>query len=249
MGEGRIGAESGQRRTCIVTARGDFSPKSARLTARTARTTGNTVPACGRWRLKFLFAGISPNPTLRASAPTASEMKPEQALKAALGQAVDQALTKAIGKPLAHSLVYQSSANIVLVPRHKVDPAYSPPLTQGHWAARIQAGEAVVLAYITQEQLRQGLKSHQSATTVANQREANLLTTLQNSPAAGPDVLVGAITVRKIPCNASAVADRSVRAHAPGLCVKPPASTTTGTPSVVDSTQRLYPGSPEPLSM
>lgn len=141
-------------------------------------------------------AGISPNPTLRASAQTAGEMKPEQALKAALGQAVDQALTKAIGKPLAHSLVYQSSANIVLVPRHKVDPAYSPPLTQGHWAARIQAGEAVVLAYITQEQLRQGLKSHQSATTAANQREANLLTTLQNSPAAGPDGLVGAITVR-----------------------------------------------------
>lgn len=144
----------------------------------------------------IVSAGISPNPALRAGAQTASDLPPEQALKVALANAVGQALKHALGKPVSHSLVYQSTANIVLVPRHRVDPAYSPPHTQGHWATRIQNGEAVVLAYITQEQLRQGLKNHQSATVAANKQEADLMTTLHDSPATGPEVLVGAITVR-----------------------------------------------------
>lgn len=141
-------------------------------------------------------AGISPNPAVRTNSQGTDDLKPEYALKVALGQAVGLALSTAIGKPVSHSLVYQSTANIVLVPRHKIDAAYNPPLTQGHWAARIHNGEAVVLGYITQAQIRQGLTTHRNATTAANKQEADLLTTLRDSPESGPESLIGAITVR-----------------------------------------------------
>ncbi len=52
----RVKADSGRSRVRIVTVRGDFSPVSARLTA---RSTANTVPACGKRRLKSLFAGFN----------------------------------------------------------------------------------------------------------------------------------------------------------------------------------------------
>lgn len=144
----------------------------------------------------MVSTGISANPAVRAGAQPPEDLKPDQALKVALAEAIGQAMTQAIGKPVAYSLVYQPSANVILVPRHRVDPAYEPPRTEGHWITRIEKGEAVVLAYITQEQLRQGLKAYQGATAAANKQEADLLSKLQNSPAAGPESLVGAITVR-----------------------------------------------------
>lgn len=49
-GEGRFGPAPRSHRHC----EGDLSPASARLTA---RSMANTVPACGKSRLKFLFAG------------------------------------------------------------------------------------------------------------------------------------------------------------------------------------------------
>lgn len=156
----------------------------------TQRSGGFSGPA------PMVATGVSANPAVRSGAQPAGEPDPDRALKAALGEAIDQALTRVIGKPVPHGLVYQSTANVVLVPRHKVDPSYQPPRVQGQWISRIEAGEAEVLGYITQQQLRQALSTRNDAVAAASRKESELLANLANSSATGADGLIGAITVR-----------------------------------------------------
>ncbi|MBL8347630.1 MAG: hypothetical protein JNN03_19495 [Rubrivivax sp.] len=141
-------------------------------------------------------AGIPAGPAPRPAAQQAEGLSPAKAFDAALAQAVDQALTAAVGKPVSFALDFESHGDVVLVPRHLVDPAYNPPRVQGQWIVRIERGEAEVLGYITQAQIRQGLQAHTSALQAADQRDANLLALLKNSAASGPDSLIGSISVR-----------------------------------------------------
>lgn len=141
-------------------------------------------------------AGMPAGPAPRAAAPAAAEISPGKALDAALMQAIDKALTGVLGKPASFALDYETSGDLALVPRHKVDPAFNPPRVQGQWIARIERGEAEVLAYITQDQIRQGLKSHLQASQASDQRDTNLLLTLKNSAATGADGLIGSLSVR-----------------------------------------------------
>ena len=141
-------------------------------------------------------AGIPAGPAARPAAQDAAAMSPAKAFDAALTQAVDQALTAALGKPTNFALDYENQADLALVPRHRVDPAFNPARVQGQWIVRIESGEAEVLGYITQAQIRQGLKAHTSAVQSADQQDAQLLSKLKNSPASGPDSLMGAIAVR-----------------------------------------------------
>lgn len=148
------------------------------------------------------FSGPTPKvsagvPSGPGPKPTSSsvEANPGKALDAALGQAVGRAFEAAVGAPVRFGLTYQTTANVVLVPRLKVDPAYDPPRVQGQWIVRLEQGEAQVLGFITQEQLRQGLKAQVAAVSAADQREADLLARLKGSPASGPDSLIGAVAV------------------------------------------------------
>lgn len=141
-------------------------------------------------------AGIPAGPAVRPAAQPAEELSPDKAVVAALRQAVDRALAAALGAPTAFGLDYETKNDLVLVPRHLVDPAYNPARVQGQWIVRIERGEAEVLGYITQAQIREGLTAFANAVQAVNQRETNLLTLLKDSAPSGPDSLIGAIAVR-----------------------------------------------------
>ncbi len=149
------------------------------------------------------FSG--PTPTVRSGIPAGPavrpagepEMKPEQALQAATFHAVSRSMRAIAGPDFRFASSSSSSlSDMAVVPRHLVDPAYKPARVEGQWILRLERGEAEILGYITQEQLREGLKTQMNLVKDEKQSDSNLMASLKKSPTSGPDSLLGAITVR-----------------------------------------------------